>query len=129
MAEGFLRAAVGDVADVFSAGSNPAGSVHPLSIKAMADAGVDISTHTSKHMNDFLARRIDIVITVCGNADQVCPKFPGQCCRFHWGFDDPAQAQGTEEDIYNVFCRVRDEIKVKFTAYGMQVRDQKSLCE
>ena len=125
MAEGFLRAAVGDAADVFSAGSKPAGYVHPLSIQVMAEAGVDLSGHTSKHMNEFLPRRIDVVITVCGNADQVCPTYPGQVARFHWGFDDPAHAQGTEEQILNEFRRVRDEIKTKFTAYGVQVRSGK----
>ena len=122
MAEGFLRAAVGDSAEVFSAGSKPAGYVHPLSIKVMAEAGVDISQHTSKHMNEFLPRRIDVVITVCGNADQVCPMYPGQVARFHWGFDDPAHAKGTEEEILNEFRRVRDEIRVKFTAYGIAVK-------
>ena len=127
MAEGFLRAAVGDAAEVFSAGSKPAGYVHPLSIKVMAEAGVDISAHTSKHMNDFLPRRIDVVITVCGNADQLCPMYPGQVARFHWGFDDPAHAQGTEEQILGEFRRVRDEIKAKFTEYGVQIRETKRL--
>jgi arsenate reductase len=122
MAEGFLQVAVGDTADVFSAGSIPSGYVHPLSIKVMAEAGVDITDHTSKHMNEFLSRQIDVVITVCGNADQVCPHYPGQVARYHWGFDDPAHAQGTEEEILNEFRRVRDEIKVKFTAYGTEVR-------
>ncbi len=122
MAEGFLRAAVGDAADVLSAGSNPTGAVHPLSMKVMAEAGVDLSTHTSKHMNEFLPRRIDVVITVCGNADQVCPMYPGQVARFHWGFDDPAHAKGTEEEILKEFRRVRDEIKAKFTAYGTAVK-------
>ena len=122
MAEGFLRAAVGEAAVVYSAGSKPAGYVHPLSIKVMAEAGVDISAHTSKHMNEFLTRRIDVVITVCGNADQVCPMYPGQVARFHWGFDDPAHAQGTEEQVLDEFRRVRDQIKAQFTAYAAQVR-------
>lgn len=122
MAEGFLRAAVGNSAEVFSAGSKPAGYVHPLSIKVMAEAGIDLSGHTSKYMNEFLPRRIDVVITVCGNADQVCPMYPGQVARFHWGFDDPAHAKGTEEEILNEFRRVRDEIKAKLTAYGADVK-------
>src|SRR5580692_10217339 len=71
MAEGFLTAAAGDVLDVHSAGSKPAGYVHPLAIKVMQEAGVDISQHTSKHLNDFLSQKIETVITVCGNADQV----------------------------------------------------------
>ena len=122
MAEGFLRVAVGEAADVFSAGSKPAGYVHPLSIQVMAEAGVDISGHSSKHMDTFLARRIDVVITVCGNADQVCPTYPGQVARFHWGFDDPAHAQGTPEQVLAEFRRVRDEIRAKFSAYGDQIR-------
>ena len=65
----------------------------------MKEIGIDISGHTSKHMNEFLNRKIDTVITVCGNADQACPMFPGQVNRYHWGFDDPAHATGTEEEI------------------------------
>ena len=61
----------------------------------MKEIGIDISTHTSKHMNEFLDREVDTVITVCGNAAQACPMFPGQVNRYHWGFDDPARAKGT----------------------------------
>mgnify|MGYP000754502513 CR=1 FL=1 len=96
MAEGILRAAAGDIITVHSAGSNPAGYVHPQAIAALAEIGIDISAHTSKHMNDFLKRNIDTVITVCGKADQACPMFPGQVHRYHWGFDDPAHATGAE---------------------------------
>ena len=108
MAEGILRAAAGDFITVHSAGSNPAGYVHPQAIAALAEIGIDISAHTSKHMNDFLKRNIDTVITVCGKADQACPMFPGQVHRYHWGFDDPAHATGTEEEIEKAFRRVRD---------------------
>lgn len=118
MAEGLLRAAAGPLLDVHSAGSNPAGYVHPLAIKAMAEIGIDISAHTSKHMNDFLARDVHTVITVCGNADQACPMFPGQAHRHHWGFDDPAHAPGDEAAQLLVFRRVRDEIKKVFEAYA-----------
>lgn len=123
MAEGFLRAAVGDSADVFSAGSKPAGYVHPLSIKVMAEAGIDLSGHTSKHMNEFLPRRIDVVITVCGNADQACPIFPGQVNRYHWGFSDPAHATGTPEQVRDEFRRVRDEIRRVFEAYASGLKE------
>lgn len=123
MAEGFLRAAAGDVAGVHSAGSKPAGYVHPLAIKVMAEAGVDISGHHSKHMNDYLTRHVKTVITVCGNADQACPMYPGQVSRYHWGFDDPAHAKGTEEQVLAEFRRVRDEIKRVFAAYGAGLRD------
>ena len=124
MAEGILRAAVKDKLRVASAGSKPAGYVHPLAIKALAEIGIDISTHTSKHMNDFLAQQVETVITVCGNADQACPMFPGQVNRYHWGFDDPAHAPGTDEEKMAVFRRVRDEIRKTFEAYAAGRLDQ-----
>jgi arsenate reductase len=123
LAEGFLRAAAGDVLDVQSAGSKPAGYVHPIAIKVMQEVGIDISQHTSKHMNQFLDQKIETVITVCGNADQACPIFPGQVNRYHWAFIDPAHAKGSEEEILNVFRQVRDEIKRVFDAYGAGRRD------
>lgn len=122
MAEGILRAAVGDIITVHSAGSNPVGYVHPQAIAVLAEIGIDISAHTSKHMNDFLEKKIDAVITVCGNADQACPLFPGQVHRYHWGFDDPAHATGTEEEIRNAFRRVRDQIQLVFNAYAAGLR-------
>ena len=91
LAEGFLRAASGGVFQVASAGSKPAGYVHPLAIKAMAEVGIDLAPHTSKHMNEFLSQNVETVITVCGNADQACPMFPGQVNRHHWPFLDPAR--------------------------------------
>jgi arsenate reductase len=118
MAEGFLRKAAGDILDVQSAGSKPAGHVHPLAIKVMSEVGVDISSHTSKHLNEFLTRPVETVITVCGNADQACPLFPGQVNRHHWPFDDPAKAVGSETQILEMFRRVRDELQRAFTAYA-----------
>ena len=118
MAEGILRAAAGDLLEVLSAGSKPAGYVHPKAIAALAEIGIDISAHTSKSMNAFLDRDIETVITVCGNADQACPMFPGQVHRIHWPFDDPAHATGTEEEQLAVFRRVRDEIRRVFEAYA-----------
>src|SRR3954468_22782824 len=94
MAEGILRSAAKDLIRVASAGSKPAGYIHPLAIKVMAEIGIDISGHHSKHMNEFLKEEVETVITVCGNADQVCPRFPGQMNRHHWGFYDPARAAG-----------------------------------
>ena len=123
MAEGILRAAAGDLLDVQSAGSKPAGYVHPLAIKALAEIGIDISAHHSKHMDEFLAQDVETVITVCGNADQACPMFPGQMNRHHWGFDDPAHAAGTENEQMAVFRRVRDEIQKVFQAYAAGRRD------
>jgi len=118
LAEGILRQAAGDLIEVQSAGSHPAGYVHPKAIEVMKEIGLDISNHASKHMNDFLHRQVDTVITVCGNADQACPMFPGQANRYHWGFDDPAHAKGTDEEITREFRRVRDQIKLVFEAYA-----------
>jgi arsenate reductase len=126
MAEGFLRAAAGDILDVRSAGSQPAGHVHPTAIKVMHEAGIDVSQHRSKHLNEFLEGHVETVITVCGNADQACPLFPRQVNRHHWGFCDPAKAEGSEEDIVMVFRQVRDEIKRVFEAYGAGRRDARS---
>jgi len=118
LAEGILRQAAGDLINVQSAGSNPAGYVHPKAIQVTQELGIDISGHRSKHMDEFLQTKIDTVITVCGNADQACPMFPGQVHRYHWGFDDPAHATGTDEEILAEFRRVRDEIKLVFEAYA-----------
>ena len=124
LAEGFLRAAAGDILDVQSAGSHPAGYVHPLAIRVMQEIGIDLSAHHSKHMNTFLTLPVETVITVCGNADQACPMFPGQVNRHHWGFYDPAHATGTEEEKLAVFRSVRDQIKMVFQAYADGRRDQ-----
>lgn len=124
MAEGILRAAAGDSLDVQSAGSKPAGYVHPLAIQVMKEIGIDISGHRSKPLDEFLQQKIETVITVCGNADQACPMFPGQVNRHHWGFEDPAKAEGTDEEKLAVFRRVRDEIKLVFEAYAAGRRDQ-----
>ncbi len=123
MAEGILRNAAGDLFEVSSAGSKPAGYVHPKAIAALAEIGIDIAHHTSKHMNDFLAREVHTVITVCGNADQACPMFPGQVKRYHWGFSDPAHATGTEEEIMAEFRVVRDQIRLVFEAYAAGFRE------
>ena len=124
MAEGILRHAAGEMLDVQSAGAKPAGYVHPLAIKALAEIGIDISGHHSKHMDEFLERDVETVVTVCGNADQACPRFPGQVNRYHWGFDDPAHAVGDEAQQMQVFRRVRDEIRAVFEAYAAGRRDE-----
>ncbi len=126
LAEGLLRRALGNDFVVASAGSNPAGYVHPLAIRAMSEIGIDLSTHRSKHLNEFLDQEVETVITVCGNADQACPIFPGQVNRHHWGFDDPAHATGTEEEQMQVFRRVRNEIERVFLAYAAGRRDQRA---
>lgn len=125
MAEGILRASIGNLLDVRSAGSKPAGHVHPMSVKVMKEIGIDISSHTSKPLGDFLDHNVRTVITVCGNADQSCPIFPGQVNRHHWGFDDPAQA--TEAAVEREFRRVRDQIRLVFEAYATGLREGISL--
>jgi arsenate reductase len=89
----------------------------------MAEIGIDISDHRSKHLDEFLSDQVETVITVCGNADQACPVFPGQLNRHHWGFDDPAHATGSEEEQMAVFRRVRDEIQRVFEAYAAGLLD------
>jgi len=121
--EGVLRTAAGDLTNVRSTGSNPAGFVHPLVIKVIGEIGIDISRHRSKHMNKFLNQPVQTVITVCGNADQACPAFPGQGNRHHWPFEDPAHAPGTEAERLEVFRRVWDELQRVFEAYADGLRD------
>ncbi len=124
MAEGILQSLAGARLEVCSAGSKPAGYVHPLAIKVLAEIGLDISGHHSKHLDTFLNQDVETVITVCGKADQVCPMFPGQVNRHHFPFDDPAHAAGTEEEQLAVFRRVRDEIRAVFGAYAAGRRDE-----
>ncbi|MGJ8634081.1 MAG: arsenate reductase ArsC [Luteolibacter sp.] len=118
MAEGILRHAAGDLLEVHSAGSAPAGYVHPSSIAALDEIGIDISTHTSKHLDQFLDAGINTVVTVCGNADQACPAFPGKVTRHHWGFEDPPKAIRPGETEMDAFRRIRDEIRTVFEAYA-----------
>jgi arsenate reductase len=118
MAEGILAKALAGKFAVASAGSAPAGYVHPIAIKVMAEIGIDISNNKSKHLNEFLNQGVKTVITVCGNADQACPLFPGQVTRLHMPFSDPAHATGTDDEITNEFRKVRDEIKLAFENYA-----------
>jgi len=123
LAEAILRRALGDLADVASAGSKPAGYVHPMALEVLQEIGLDASSHHSKHLNEFLDKPVTTVITVCGNADQVCPVFPGQLNRYHWGFSDPAHATGTPEEIRAEFRRVRDQIRLVFEAYAAGLKE------
>ncbi len=125
LAEGLLRKIAGDLFEVRSAGSKPAGYVHPRAIQVMHEVGIDISGHQSKSMTEFLQTPITTVITVCSQADQACPMFPGQVNRHHWPFDDPAKATGSEEEQLAVFRRVRDEIHRVLTAYVDGWRDNR----
>ncbi len=110
MAEALLRCRGKDRFAVYSAGSAPSGSVHPGAIQVMAEIGLDISGYRSKHLNEFLQESFDYVLTVCDNAAEACPVFPGRAERRHRGFSDPAAAP--EETQLGVFRRVRDEIAV-----------------
>jgi arsenate reductase len=123
MAEGILRAAAGDLFEVFSAGSKPKGQVHPLALVALDEIGIDAHSHTSDHVDIYLDKGIDTVITVCGNADQACPTFPGQVTRYHWGFEDPPHAKREGESELDAFRRIRDEIKLVFEAYAAGYRE------
>jgi len=123
MAEGILRAAAGDLFEVYSAGSAPKGEVHPLAIEALKEIGIDASGHQSEHLDRYLNAGIDTVITVCGNADQACPTFPGKVNRYHWGFEDPPHAVREGETELDAFRRIRDQIKLVFEAYAAGYRE------
>jgi arsenate reductase (thioredoxin) len=110
MAEGLLRHLAGDRFEVLSAGVEPS-YVRPQAIEAMREREIDISTHRSKSVDEFAGQEFDYVITVCDNARERCPAFPGKTERIHWSFDDPAAAVGDEEAKLAVFRRVRDLIE------------------
>ena len=110
MAEGLLRHLAGNHFEVMSAGTE-ATHVRPLAIRAMDELGIDISGQESKTLDRYLGDTFDYVITVCDDANEVCPVFPGAKRRLHWSFEDPAQARGSEEERLRVFQSVRDEIK------------------
>lgn len=126
MAEGILRHAAGDLLEVHSAGSKPAGYVHPKAIEALKELDIDISGHNSKHLDQFLDSGIDTVITVCDNANESCPVFPGQTSRHHWGFEDPPKAVRPGESEMDAFRRIRDEIQKVFEAYAAGYREGRS---
>lgn len=116
MAEGLLRHLAGNKFEVESAGTI-ASFVRPPAIAVMAEVGIDIAGHRSKCLDEFLEEPFDYVITVCDNAAENCPVFPGPAKRIHWSFDDPADARGSEEDVLNVFRRVGDEIHSKLVGF------------
>jgi len=110
MAEGLLRREAGDRFEVESAGTKPV-QVRPEAIAVMKELGIDISGHRLKSVDEFAGQSFDYVLTVCDNAKESCPIFPGHATRLHRNFDDPALAQGSEEERLAVFRRVRDEIR------------------
>ena len=101
-----------------SASSAKADCLHPLAILVMAEIGIDISTYRSKHWDEFLTRHVETVITVCGQVGRGYPQFSDPMNRYHWGFDDPAIAEGSEAAKLKVFRRVRDEMQWIFVAYA-----------
>lgn len=114
MAEGLLRHLAGDRFEALSAGARPAGYVHPRAIAAMGELGIDISSQLSQHIDEFLPPQgtpPDLIISVCSAAERECPLFPAAVERWHWPFDDPYHAQGSEAAIQSEFRRVRDEIR------------------
>ena len=120
MAEGLLRHAAGIACEVFSAGTKPT-RVRPEAIAVMREAGIDISSHHSKSVEEFLGQDFDYVITVCDNARETCPVFPARTRRIHWSIEDPAAIQGSEEDRLNAFRGARDELQGRLRAF---IREQ-----
>jgi arsenate reductase (thioredoxin) len=110
MAEGLLRHDAGNRFEVFSAGTRPS-HVRPEAIAVMRELGVDISDHRSKGVDEFVGQQFDYVLTVCDNAKENCPIFPGHSVRLHHSFEDPAEAQGNDEERLAVFRRVRDQLR------------------
>ena len=116
MAEGLLRHMGGDGFEVESAGVEPS-HVRPQAVEAMREVGIDISGHRSKSVDEFAGQEFDYVITVCDNAREQCPVFPGKTKRIHWSFDDPAKAEGDEKALLAVFLRVRDEVAARLREF------------
>lgn len=119
MAEGLLRHIAGDRFEVESAGVEPS-HVRPQAIEAMRERGIDISGQRSKSVDEFSRQEFDYVITVCDNANERCPVFPGKTERIHWSFDDPAAAEGDEAARLAVFRRVRDEIENRLREFSSE---------
>lgn len=116
MAEGFLKSLAGAKFDAYSAGMRPT-QLHPLAVKVMQEAGIDISKYRSKSATEFLNQKFDYVITVCDNARQMCPVFPGTYATIHWDLEDPAAYQGLEEEKLLFFRKIREEIKRYILAF------------
>jgi len=117
MAEAFLRRLGGDRYEAFSAGLEPQ-EIHPLTRQAMAEIGYDLAGHRAKALTEYLGKaHFGYLVTVCDRAEQKCPIFPGMGQRLHWSFDDPAAAEGSEEERLAVFRRVRDEIQARIVAW------------
>lgn len=119
MAEGLLRSITGDQYEVFSAGSHPS-RVHPMSIEIMKEVGIDISHHTSDPIDDYLNLGMDVVITVCDSAQQVCPVFPGNAAHIHWSIEDPFQGWTFDNSQLDSFRKTREIIMEKIDGFIQQ---------
>ena len=120
MAEGFLKS-LDQRLEVHSAGTDPAVKVHPNAVRVMHEIGIDLEKYYPKNVDDFINQSFDYVITVCNHAKESCPLFSGKVThRIHIGFDDPAEATGSEEEVVAVFRRVRDEIRREFYEFYQQ---------
>jgi len=116
MAEGLLRHLGGERYDVFSAGTKPVG-VNPLAIEVMREKGIDIVSQRSKSVAEFTGQPFATIITVCDHAAEHCPVFPEATKRLHWGLPDPAAVQGTAEEKWKAFQRVRDELERRIWSF------------
>ncbi len=117
MAEGLLRHDAGNAFEVFSAGTKPT-EVRPEAIAVMREAGIDISGHRSKSVDEFAGQDFDYVITVCDNAKQSCPIYPAKTKRIHWSIEDPAAVQASEEERLAAFRRIRDELRLRLQRFA-----------
>lgn len=121
LAEAILRQVGGDDFEVHSAGTEPKG-VHPLTLRVLAEAGIDASDLRSKSVTEYLGQPFDYVITVCDQARQVCPVFPGGGERLHWGYEDPAAVEGTEEERLRAFRRVLTQMSERIRTFVVLVQ-------
>ena len=126
MAHGFLEL-IDKNLEVYSAGTNPAATVNPKSIQVMSELGIDISDHSTHDVSEYIGDEFDYVITVCDNAKETCPLFTGKVHhRLHFGFEDPAEATGNDEEILEFYRKIRDQIKDKFIESYLSLNEYKS---
>lgn len=115
MAQEILRKAAGHIADVYSAGTAPVSDVHPLAKSVMTENGIDSSDRHPKNVKLYLGKEFDVIITTCDGAKESCPFFPGKAIRYHWGLEDPASAEGNEEELMNTFRRTFADLSERIT--------------
>ncbi len=117
MAEGILNHLAGERFEAHSAGSNPVGYIHPIAIEVLNEMGIDISHHTSKSLEQYMREPWDLVITVCDKAKEACPILPGHKVNAHWGFDDPAGFEGTDDQKFEYFVKTAMEIEFRIRLF------------